>query len=126
MRFGIVAANLLDEALGVLAPDERLDCIAQLMVRRRANIDDRVDDHSRTLVLDARADGPADLAGKCGMFQSGRARWGVRLRLFPNPRSAPRPPLPLPPRSALIQVADYLQAPGVRWDGLSRHEPRET
>lgn len=25
------------------------------------------------------------------MFQSGRARWGVQLAAFPNPRSAPRP-----------------------------------
>ena len=38
---GIVALHLRDEALGVLAPDERLDGIAERMVGAGADVDDR-------------------------------------------------------------------------------------
>ena len=41
----IVAAHLLDEALGVLAPDEHLELDAEREVGREGVIDDGVDDH---------------------------------------------------------------------------------
>ena len=36
-----------DEALGVLAADERLDGVAERVIGTRADVDDRVDDHGK-------------------------------------------------------------------------------
>ncbi len=44
-ELGVVTANLLDEALGVLAADERLDGVAERVSRTGANVDDRVHEH---------------------------------------------------------------------------------
>jgi hypothetical protein len=41
----LVASYLLDEALGILAPDERLDGIVERMIRARGGVADRVDEH---------------------------------------------------------------------------------
>jgi hypothetical protein len=41
----IVAANLLDEPLRVLAPDERLDGVAEREAGREGVVNDRIDDH---------------------------------------------------------------------------------
>ncbi len=45
--FGLVAANLLDESLGILAPDEQLERIPKREVGREGVVDDGVDDHGR-------------------------------------------------------------------------------
>ena len=45
---GIVAAHLLDEALGILAPDERLDGVSERKVGSQCVIDDGIEDHTAT------------------------------------------------------------------------------
>ncbi len=42
---GVVAAYLLDEALGFLAADECLDCVTERVVGDGAEVDDDVDEH---------------------------------------------------------------------------------
>ncbi len=54
-ELGIVAANLLDEALGVLAANERLDGVAERVVGARAGVDDRVDESERRTLTDSRS-----------------------------------------------------------------------
>ena len=44
-ELGIVAADLPDEALGVLVAEERLDGVSERVVEAGADVDDRVDDH---------------------------------------------------------------------------------
>ena len=48
-RVRIVAAHLLDEALGVVAVDKGLDGITQRKVRREGVVNDGVDDHEARL-----------------------------------------------------------------------------
>ena len=47
-ELGIVAAHHLDEALGVLAADERLDGLAERVAARRAQVEDHVDELRRS------------------------------------------------------------------------------
>ena len=46
-ELGIVTPYLLDEALGIVASDERLDGVTERVVGARAEVDDRVDEHGR-------------------------------------------------------------------------------
>jgi hypothetical protein len=46
-ELGIIAANLLDEALGVFAADEHLERVARREVGRERVVDDGVDDHDQ-------------------------------------------------------------------------------
>jgi hypothetical protein len=42
----MVAANLLDELLGILSPDERLDGVAERVLEARSVVEHNVDAHS--------------------------------------------------------------------------------
>jgi hypothetical protein len=48
-ELAIVAANFRDEALGILATDERLDRIAERLVGRRAHVEDGENDRTETI-----------------------------------------------------------------------------
>jgi hypothetical protein len=41
---------LVDEALGIVAPNKRVDRIAERVVGTRADVGDYVDEHSRTVL----------------------------------------------------------------------------
>jgi hypothetical protein len=51
-HLGIVAAHLLDEALGVFATDQRLDCITKGARRRKRVVNDGVDEHGNEIRVD--------------------------------------------------------------------------
>ena len=60
-HLGLVAPHLLDEPLGVLAPDEHLELDAEREVGREGVVDDGVDDHADTMTRSSPGDKLADL-----------------------------------------------------------------
>jgi hypothetical protein len=48
-HLGIVMEDLLDEALGVLAPDEHLERVSEREVGRESVVDHGIDDHEPTM-----------------------------------------------------------------------------
>jgi hypothetical protein len=52
-ELGIVAAYLLDDALGLLAPDERLDSVAERVSRARTVVEDDVGTHGFAVLREA-------------------------------------------------------------------------
>jgi hypothetical protein len=60
-EFGLVAPDVLDEALGVLAPDKDIDRVAERASRGERVVDHRIDDHERTMAVLCAA---VELAGK--------------------------------------------------------------
>ena len=82
-QLGVVAAHLIDEPLGILAPHERLDGVAERVVGARAEVEDGVDEHPRLPTSDR-----DHLLGEGVLVEEGESLRFVHDHLFNSPSTA--------------------------------------